>query len=126
VVREYGEVGRVRGHAGQLNQVFVNLLANAAQAVAGRDDGTVWVTTRERDDQVLIELRDNGPGIPPEVLPRIFDPFFTTKDAVHGVGLGPFVAEGVVRGLGGRIVAANRDGRGARFSVELPVAEHRS
>ncbi|HUH04647.1 MAG TPA: ATP-binding protein, partial [Kofleriaceae bacterium] len=106
VVRDYGNVGRVRGHAGQLNQVFVNLLANAAQAVAEREGATIWLQTAETEDRngsVVIVLRDNGPGIPPEVLPRIFDPFFTTKDVGEGSGLGLSIVHGIVERHGGTI-----------------------
>src|SRR5262249_13841148 len=81
VDRQYGDVGRVRGHAGQLHQVFMNLLTNAAQALGehGRG-GTIRIATQRRDGKAVITVADDGPGIPAEVLPRIFDPFFTTKD----------------------------------------------
>jgi two-component system sensor histidine kinase MtrB len=80
------------------------------------------VVRRQRDD-VRLEVLDRGPGIPENALPRVFDPFFTTKDEVHGVGLGLFTAEGLVRTHRGRIRAENRsDGPGARFVVELPAS----
>src|SRR6187401_298786 len=88
VEREYGAVGRVRGHAGQLNQVFMNLLTNAAQALAGREGARIDVITRREGEQAVIAVGDNGPGIPAEILPRIFDPFFTTKEVGQGSGLG--------------------------------------
>jgi C4-dicarboxylate-specific signal transduction histidine kinase len=86
-------------------------------------------------DDVHIDARDNGPGIPADILSRVFDPFFTTKDAVHGVGLGLFVAEGLVRSAGGRITAANIDSsrdsaeggqHGAWFRIQLPIATQSS
>jgi signal transduction histidine kinase len=120
VEREYGAVGRIRGHAGQLNQVFMNLLTNAAQAVAGRDKATIWVATYESPGGVTIEVRDNGQGIPPEVLPRIFDPFFTTKDVGEGSGLGLSIVHGIVERHGGTIEVDSTPGVGTRFRVHLP------
>jgi len=120
VEREYGAVGRIRGHAGQLNQVFMNLLTNAAQAVAGRDSATIWVATYEAEDGATIEVRDNGSGIPPEVLPRIFDPFFTTKDVGEGSGLGLSIVHGIVERHGGTIEVDSTPGVGTRFRVHLP------
>src|SRR4029079_15809057 len=123
VEREYGAVGRIRGHAGQLNQVFMNLRTNAAQAVAGRDKATIWVATYESPGGVTIEVRDNGQGIPPEVLPRIFDPFFTTKDVGEGSGLGLALSYGIIQEHGGTIHATNLPSGGARFTIEFPAIE---
>jgi signal transduction histidine kinase len=120
VERDYGAVGRVRGHAGQLNQVFMNLLTNAAQAVVGRDSATIWVATYESPAGVTIEVRDNGRGIPPEVLPRIFDPFFTTKDVGEGSGLGLSIVHGIVERHGGTIEVDSTPEVGTRFRVQLP------
>ncbi|HKE18232.1 MAG TPA: ATP-binding protein [Kofleriaceae bacterium] len=120
VERDYGAVGRIRGHAGQLNQVFMNLLTNAAQAVAGRDSATIWIATYEGPSGVTIEVRDNGRGIPPEVLPRIFDPFFTTKDVGEGSGLGLSIVHGIVERHGGEIEVDSTPDVGTRFRVQLP------
>jgi signal transduction histidine kinase len=120
VERDYGAVGRIRGHAGQLNQVFMNLLTNAAQAVAGRDSATIWVATYENPSGVTIEVRDNGRGIPSEVLPRIFDPFFTTKDVGEGSGLGLSIVHGIVERHGGSIEVDSTPEIGTRFRVHLP------
>ncbi|HYU14855.1 MAG TPA: ATP-binding protein [Candidatus Acidoferrum sp.] len=120
VERHYGAVGRIRGHAGQLNQVFMNLLTNAAQAVAGRDSATIRVATYEGPGAVTIEIRDNGRGIPPEVLPRIFDPFFTTKDVGEGSGLGLSIVHGIVERHGGSIEVDSKPEVGTRFRVQLP------
>jgi two-component system C4-dicarboxylate transport sensor histidine kinase DctB len=83
------------------------------------DDIDIALATSGAD--MSIEVRDRGPGIREDILTRIFDPFFTTKDAMHGVGLGLFVAEGLVRTAGGRLSAGNRHGGGAWFRVELPL-----
>jgi signal transduction histidine kinase len=120
VRRDYGEVGRIRGHAGQLNQVFMNLLANAAQALAGVEGATIWIETAGEEERVVITLRDNGPGIPPDVLPRIFDPFFTTKDVGEGSGLGLSIVHGIVERHGGGIEVDSEVGAGTTFTVTLP------
>jgi len=105
-----------------LKQVLVNLVQNAREAM--EEKGTVSIDVRTIGDRVIIDVVDDGPGIPVGLLARIFDPFFTTKGAVQGVGLGLFIAEGVVRSAGGRISAANRVGApGAAFRIDLPTAE---
>jgi len=104
-----------------LKQVLLNLLQNAREAMGESDRGAVLIRAVAQNGRVRIELSDNGPGVSEDILPRIFDPFFTTKGDIHGVGLGLFVAEGIVRAHGGRLSAANRpDGRGALFTVDLP------
>lgn len=120
VKRDYNAHERVRGHAGQLNQVFMNLLTNAAQAVAGREDATIWVSTEDTRAAVLVTVRDNGGGIPDDVLPRIFDPFFTTKDVGEGTGLGLSIVHGIVERHGGSIAVESDAGGGTRFLVTLP------
>ena len=114
----------VLGDADQLQQVAMNLVANAQQAIeqdAGR--GTIRVQTRRlNQNRLQLEVSDTGPGIPPTILARIFDPFFTTKPAGLGTGLGLSIVLGVVREHGGQIRAANRPGGGAVFTVELPAA----
>jgi signal transduction histidine kinase len=121
VEKKYGGVGRVRGHAGPLNQVFMNLLSNAAQAIGdSKGQGTIEITTARKADQIEVAIRDDGPGIPPEVLPRIFDPFFTTKDVGKGSGLGLSIVHGIVERHGGRIDVESSAGRGTRFIVTLP------
>jgi signal transduction histidine kinase len=122
VDRQYGDVGRVRGHAGQLHQVFMNLLTNAAQAIGARGTGgTIRIATARREGKAVITVADDGPGIPPEVLPRIFDPFFTTKDVGQGSGLGLSIVHGIVERHGGTIAVASDVGRGTTFTVSLPT-----
>lgn len=102
-----------------LKQILFNLVDNAREAAGGEQP--VVVAVRAGADTVTVDVLDRGPGIAEEVAARLFDPFFTTKDAVTGVGLGLFVAEGLARRYGGRMDAANRDdGPGARFRVVLP------
>jgi signal transduction histidine kinase len=120
VVKKYGDVGRVRGHAGQINQVFMNLLTNAAQALSGRESATITIETRSDADGVEVKIMDNGPGIPPEVLPRIWDPFFTTKDVGEGTGLGLSIVHELVERHGGTIGCSTKMGEGTTFTVKLP------
>jgi signal transduction histidine kinase len=120
VVKKYNNPGRVRGHAGQINQVFMNLLTNAAQALAGRDNATITIETRGEPAGVEVKIIDNGPGIPPDVLPRIWDPFFTTKDVGEGTGLGLSIVHELVERHGGSIGCETKVGDGTTFTVKLP------
>jgi len=105
-----------------LKQVLLNLGMNAQEAMNG--EGPIEIVVGSEEGRARIEVLDRGPGIDQEILPRIFDPFFTTKTQVHGVGLGLFTAEAIVRTYGGRIAASNRtDGPGARFTIEFPRGE---
>jgi CheY-like chemotaxis protein len=109
----------------QLQQVFLNLLLNAEQAIgSGRADGRIVFRTRVADAgrTVRVEVMDNGPGIPPEILPRIFEPFFTTKEVGSGTGLGLSVSYGIVQEHGGRLTAESEPGRTV-FILELPVGD---
>jgi PAS domain S-box-containing protein len=111
----------------RLEQVVVNLLINAAQAMS-RDRlgsaGQISVSVAPTDDdRVALEVKDDGCGIPPEVLPRIFDPFFTTKPVGVGTGLGLSICHDIVASLGGTITAFSEDGQGTTFRVTLPVAD---
>lgn len=123
VERRYGEdVPRVRGLAGQLHQVFMNLLTNAAQAISEKKGtGTITITTTRKENSVVIEVADDGPGIPPDLLPRIFDPFFTTKDVGAGSGLGLSIVHGIVERHGGTISVKSEVGKGTTFTVTVPI-----
>jgi signal transduction histidine kinase len=122
VERDYGELPRVRCYPGQLNQVFLNLLMNACDAIESqRRPGAIRVRTRRVAEGVRLEFEDDGPGIPEEVRGRLFDPFFTTKPVGAGTGLGLSLSHGIVERHGGRISAENAPGGGARFAIELPL-----
>ncbi|HEY0255048.1 MAG TPA: ATP-binding protein, partial [Kofleriaceae bacterium] len=122
VIKKYGDPGRIRGHAGQINQVFMNLLTNAAQALSGRERSEITIQTRGEGDAVEVRIGDNGPGIPAEVLPRIWDPFFTTKDVGEGTGLGLSIVHELVERHGGSIEVDTKLGEGTTFVVKLPRA----
>ncbi len=117
--REYGTLPLVECDPGQVNQVFMNVLANACDAISV--PGNLWLTTRAEGDMVQVAIRDDGPGMSPEVVGRIFDPFFTTKDVGGGTGLGLAISHGVVTGHGGRIEVESTPGSGATFRIVLPV-----
>jgi signal transduction histidine kinase len=119
VRREYDEVPPVECLEGQLSQVFMNLIANAADALDG--EGTVWIRIREIADGVEVEVEDDGCGIPEDRLERIFEPFYTTKDVGRGTGLGLAISYGVVTRHGGRIEVESEVGRGTLFRVQLPL-----
>ena len=123
VTRRYGEIPQVECLASQLNQVFMNLLVNAAHALAGAAKrGSIVVTTgRLGADEVFVEVADDGCGIAPEHLSRIFDPFFTTKTVGKGTGLGLSLSYGIVRRHGGRIEVKSEPGVGTAFRVCLPI-----
>jgi signal transduction histidine kinase len=108
-----------------LKQVLLNLVQNAREAVTQSGKGTphIVIDIRDTSDGVAVRVSDNGPGVPPQLRTRIFDPFFTTKGAVDGVGLGLFVAEGLVRSAGGRLsLEEDQSTGGATFTMHLPVA----
>jgi signal transduction histidine kinase len=119
--REFGKIPPISCSPSQINQVILNLLANAAQAT--RDgEGTITVRTSMRDAaHVAVEVADNGHGIPPEVLPKIFDPFFTTKPVGKGTGLGLSICHKIVENHGGRLEVQSRQGAGTRFTMVLPI-----
>jgi len=119
VKREYGELPLVECRISQINQVFLNLLVNAAHAID--DHGSITLRSGCKDDWVWISVTDTGAGIAPEVLSRIFDPFFTTKAVGKGTGLGLSVSYGIIDKHGGRIEVDSAPGQGATFTVWLPV-----
>ncbi len=123
VDRRLGDVPAIEGAVADLNQVFLDLLANAARAieVAGNDDGRIEISTERADDVVVVEIRDNGCGIAPELIPKIFDPFFTTKPPGQGMGLGLSVSHGIIARHGGRIEVSSQPGQGSCFRVVLPT-----
>jgi two-component system, NtrC family, sensor kinase len=119
VVKEYGGIPEVECIASQINQVFMNLLINAAQAIAER--GTITLRTAQQGDHVHIEIADTGCGINPDHLKRIFDPFFTTKPVGKGTGLGLSLAYGIIRKHGGGIDVSSELGVGTTFRITLPI-----
>ncbi|MGQ0634804.1 MAG: ATP-binding protein [Planctomycetaceae bacterium] len=116
---DYGEIGLVRGPSGQLNQVFMNVLNNAQQAIA--DKGDIFIRTSCEGNMVHVSVRDTGCGIPEEIRNRIFDPFFTTKAPGTGTGLGLSLSYGIMTGIGGTIECRSQPGAGSEFIVTFPA-----
>jgi signal transduction histidine kinase len=119
VVKQYGELPEVECLPSQLNQVFLNLLMNAVQAIAER--GTITISTGSEGGTVWVAIADTGQGISPENLGRIFDPFFTTKPIGKGTGLGLSLSYSIVKKHGGRIEVTSKVGVGTTFRIILPV-----
>jgi two-component system NtrC family sensor kinase len=122
--RRYSELPVVDCYAGQLNQVWMNLLVNAAQAT--KEGGVVKVETTVEGEMVAVRISDTGCGIHPEHLKKIFDPFFTTKPVGEGTGLGLSVTYSIIERHGGSIKVESCPGRGTTFTVTLPVDAKRS
>ena len=121
VIRDFGPLPEVKCLPSQLNQVFLNLMINAAQAIKER--GTIRITTRRENDWVWIEVSDTGAGIAPEHMNRIFEPFFTTKQVGKGTGLGLSLSYSIIAKHNGRIEVESEVGEGSIFRIWLPI-EH--
>jgi two-component system NtrC family sensor kinase len=118
--RDYAELPLVRCYAGQLNQVWMNLLTNAAQSID--DKGEVFISTRLEGDWVVVKIKDTGAGILKHQLQRIFDPFFTTKPVGEGTGLGLSISYGIIERHGGTISVSSELGVGTTFTVKIPIS----
>ena len=116
--------GLITGNEGELSQILVNLLVNGIQAMGER--GEIRVRVLNADTRVRIEVEDDGPGVPPEVVPRLFDTFFTTKGETEGTGLGLSISQEIARRHRGDLRYVEREGAGAVFVLELPVAPNRN
>ena len=121
IIKQYSALPLVTCHAGQINQVFLNLLTNALDAV-GEPAKLTICAWQSAPDWVAVSIHDNGPGIPPEIQLRIFEPFFTTKEVGKGTGLGLSICHQIIQAHGGRIHCISSPGRGTEFRVELPVS----
>ena len=126
VERQLVPLPMVRGHAGQLQQVLTNLLANAVFAMHEQTRrsgvvGMLQLRSAVHEQELLLEIRDNGIGMSPEVRRRLFEPFFSTKDVAHGTGLGLAIAHGIIRRHHGRILVESQPGVGTKFSIYLPI-----
>jgi signal transduction histidine kinase len=113
------EITAIEASRTQIEQVIFNLLDNAHQALDGRKGGRITIRTKVEDGHVILEIEDNGPGVPPELKDRVFEPFFTTKDPGVGTGLGLAIVNGIVRECGGTISLASRAGH-TSFSISFP------
>ena len=121
VIKEYGDIPRVECLASQLNQVFMNLLVNAAQSI--ENQGIITVRTGMKDDWIWVEVSDTGKGIPQENMNRIFEPFFTTKPVGKGTGLGLSLSYGIIKKHSGHCEVHSEVGQGTSFKIWLPVSQ---
>jgi signal transduction histidine kinase len=119
VVREYGDLPQIDCAPNQLNQVFMNLLVNAAQAI--EDKGTVTIRTWVDNGQVNVQIVDTGKGNSSEHMEHIFDPGWTTKSRGVGTGLGLSISYNIVENHGGKLLVESMPGAGATFTVHLPI-----
>jgi signal transduction histidine kinase len=119
IERKFGVVPAVDCIRSQIDQVFLNLLANSGQAIAG--EGTITIETRAEDGQAVVVIADTGPGIPADVISKVFDPFFTTKPVGEGTGLGLSISYEIVKKHGGELRAESPPGGGAVFTLRLPI-----
>ena len=120
VVKDYQLNQPVMCFAGQVNQVFMNVIYNGIQAISG--EGTLTISTRRENEWAIITIEDSGAGIPQDIISKIFDPFFTTKDVGEGTGLGLSISYGIIEKHGGRIEVESEVGKGTKFTIHLKLA----
>jgi two-component system, NtrC family, sensor kinase len=120
VERNFGPVERLSCFAGELNQVIMNLIANAIDSIEGR--GKITITTKQQDDYFCISIRDTGKGIPQEIRNRVFEPFFTTKPVGDGTGLGLAISYGILKAHNGSIDFSSEEGMGTEFTLKIPLS----
>ena len=121
IVKEYGEIPEIICFPGQMNQVFMNILSNAIQAIPA--EGTIYIKTWQEKDMVKISMKDTGPGMKDEVKKKIFDPFFTTKEVGKGTGLGLSISYGIIEKHHGEIAVFSKPGAGTEFIVSIPIQQ---
>ena len=122
VVKQYGQLPQIACYPSQLNQVLMNILVNAIDALAENEQPQITITTELKGDRALIRLADNGPGIPDEIQPRILDPFFTTKPVGKGTGMGMSISYQIVTDKhGGELTFTSVAGQGTEFVIDIPI-----
>jgi signal transduction histidine kinase len=120
VIKRYGDIPPVACSPSQINQVLLNMMSNAAQAIE-HEQGKLLLKTEAKDGWVRVSIEDNGKGISPEHLSKIFDPFFTTKPVGQGTGLGLSISYQIIQAHGGNIQVASVPGKGTKFTISLPT-----
>jgi two-component system NtrC family sensor kinase len=123
VIKEYGDIPEIECLPSQINQVILNIVVNAAHAIDG-ERGKITIRTAREQENIRIDISDNGSGIPREILTRIFDPFFTTKPIGSGTGLGLSLSYGIIQKHHGRIEVESELNRGTTFRITLPIRHH--
>jgi signal transduction histidine kinase len=121
VIKDYAPELKAECFPARINQVLLNIITNAAQAIEGQ--GNIWIKTYKEDGMAVIKIRDNGKGIPQENLKKIFEPFFTTKDVGQGTGLGLSIVYKIIEQHKGTITVQSEVGKGTEFTIKLPVKQ---
>ena len=124
ISKHYGEVPEIECSPSKINQVFLNLISNAAQAIDGTGE-IVLRTERHGDDKIAVSVSDTGCGIPEDIIDKIRDPFFTTKEVGKGTGLGLSIVDEIIRSHGGELLVESQVGKGSKFTVVLPIKAKR-
>jgi signal transduction histidine kinase len=127
IIKHYGELPLVECYPAQINQVFMNILNNAIDALMedeSQSEKQIIIQTESKGDQVKIRIQDNGPGIPKELFKKLFDPFFTTKPVGKGTGLGLAICYQIIEKHQGSIEVCSPLGKGAEFNITLPIQFH--
>jgi signal transduction histidine kinase/YesN/AraC family two-component response regulator len=119
VIKKYEEIPDILCYPGQLNQVFMNILGNASDAIV--DEGNIHIAVFSKDKQVVITIKDSGTGMPEEVMEHIFEPFYTTKEVGDGTGLGLSISYGIIEKHNGKIEVESEPGKGTTFIISLPI-----
>jgi signal transduction histidine kinase len=123
VTTQYGDLPMIECYPAQLNQVFLNLIQNAVHALEGRPEPKIHISTAQENNQIVVRISDNGPGIPKEIQSKIFDPFFTTKPVGKGTGLGLSIAYSIVQRHNGEISFETEAGKGTTFIIRIPIQD---
>ncbi|WP_322990999.1 ATP-binding protein, partial [Hoeflea sp.] len=123
VILDVPDMLEIRGRKGQLHQIIVNLVQNAADVLEGKPDSEIVIRGEKTDSEIIVRVSDNGPGIPPDRIDKIFEPFFTTKPIGSGTGLGLYISYNIALKQGGDLTVANRPGGGAEFTLKVPLDE---
>jgi PAS domain S-box-containing protein len=121
---EFSEIPTILCNSGQINQVILNILVNAAQAIKSQnrgEKGNIAIKTYKVDENVICEIADDGPGIPPEIITKVFDPFFTTKPVGKGTGLGLSISRDIIVKHKGELLVDSSVGKGTKFTIKLPI-----
>lgn len=124
VIRNYGELPKVECYAGKVNQVFMNIITNALNAIkdkSGQGEESLVITTSQEKGMARISIKDSGTGMTPEVKEKIFEPFFTTKDVGEGTGLGLSIVFNIIEKHKGHVVVNTAPNEGAEFIIYLPL-----
>ncbi len=119
--KEFGDIQEVECYPGKINQVFMNILSNAIQAISG--EGTIYIKTTQNNEMVKISIKDTGAGMSEDVRSKIFDPFFTTKDVGKGTGLGLSISFGIIQKHNGKIEVFSSAGSGTEFVINIPIKQ---